>query len=42
MAREISNGKYPTSYILEEFGEQYMLGSDVGTFMGYYKGTLLF
>jgi len=40
MARELSNGKYPTSYILEEFGDQYMLGSDVGTFMGYYKGAL--
>ena len=40
MARELSNGKYPTSYILEEFGDQYMLGSDVGNFMGYYKGTL--
>ena len=40
MAREIPNGKFPRIYQLEEFGERYMLGSDVGTFMGYYKGAL--
>ena len=40
MARELSNGKFPISYILEEHGEEYMLGSDVGTFLGYYKGAL--
>ena len=40
MAREIYNGKYPTIYVLEEHGEKYMLGSDVGVFMNYYKGAL--
>lgn len=40
MAREIYNGKYPTIYLLEEHGEKFMLGSDVGVFMNYYKGAL--
>ena len=33
-------GKYPTVYQLEENGERYMLGSDVGAYLGFYKGAL--
>lgn len=42
MAKIISHGnkKYPTVYQFEENGEQYMLGSEVGSYLGYYKGRL--
>ena len=33
-------GKYPTVYQFEENGERYMLGSDVGAYLGFYKGAL--
>lgn len=33
-------GKYPTVYQFEENDERYMLGSDVGAYLGFYKGAL--
>lgn len=40
MAQVIHNGKYPTTYVLEEGGERFMLGSEVGAFLGFFKGAL--
>lgn len=40
MACVIPNGKYPTIYVLEERGERFMLGSEVGAFLGFFKGAL--